>query len=146
MLVLTVSFTEILNYLKKNLKKVPWIVKHLNCEKNVLSLTVPWEREDSPGIPFEAALNYNGHTFKVNARSGAFQSLACVHFTAGELFDFLKKNIREFPPFPETMGYEKNEHVFHLNIKPETEDIEILAKLIPVLQPEKGVRLRIAAI
>ncbi len=117
-----------------------------NCDKNVLSLTIPGKEEDSPGIPFEADLNYNGHTFKVNARSGTFQSLARVHFTAGELFDFLKKNIRKFPPFLEPMVYDENERVFHLTIKPETEDVELLAKLIPLLQPDQGVRLRIAAI
>ena len=146
MLALTVSFKEILNYLKKNLRKVPWIVKHLNCDKNVLGLIIPGEEENSPGIPFEVDLDYDGHTFEVKARSGTFQSLARVHFTAGELFDFLKKNIRKFPPFLEPMAYDENERVFHLTIKPEREDMEILAKLIPVLQPDKGLRLRIASI
>lgn len=144
MIALTVSFQEILGYLKKNLRKVPPIVKMLKCVNNKIFLTVP--RKDAAGIPFDANLNFTGQTFKLDLNAGGVYSIARLSFTSGELFYFLRKNIRKLPEFLETTEYNDKEWVFHVRgeMEKDAEDIELLAKLFRRL--DLGVRLRIAPV
>jgi hypothetical protein len=144
MTALTVTFQEILGYLKKNLRKVPPIVKRLKCVNNKIFLAIP--DKDGPGILIDAKLNFSGQTFKLDLNAEGINSIASLSFNSGELFYFIKKNIRKFPEFLETTEYNEKEWVFHVRgeMEKDAKDIELLAKLFRRL--EGGIRLRIAPV
>ena len=139
MIALTLSFQELLCFLKKNLRKVPPIGKMLRCANNTFFLTVP--RKGAPGIPVDVSLKFGGQTFNVNVSAGGIRSLARLSFTTGELFYLAKRNIKKLPEFVETMEYNDKKRVFHVRCKmeKEAEDIEMLAKLIRRL--DGGIRM-----
>lgn len=144
MTALTVSFQEILGYLKKNLRKVPPIVKMLKCVNNKIFLAIP--EKDGTGILIDAKLNFTGQTFKLDLNAEGINSIARLSFNSGELFYFIRKNIRKLPGFIKTTEYNDKEWVFHVRgeMEKDAEDIELLAKLIRRL--EGGIRLRIAPV
>lgn len=143
MIALTLSFQELLGFLKKNLRKVPPMGKMLKCANSTFFLTVP--RNGAPGIPIDVNLKFNGQTFKANVNAGGIPSIVRLSLTTGELFYLAKRNIKKLPGFVEAIEYNDKERIFHArcDLGKNTEDIELLAKLIRRL--DGGIRLRIAS-
>lgn len=150
MVELTVSFEEIVGFVKKNNSKPSDVLESLACDKNLLSLTIP--RKDAPAIPAEVDLNFSANTFVIRANSGEIKSLARITFSLEELLSFLKASIKK-SPFLETMTWNDNDQGIHLVVEPEEnpegqapfqKQIELLLKLAPCL--DEGFRLRIADI
>jgi hypothetical protein len=111
-IILSVSIKEILDFLKQNIR-FPEILKNLSCDKNILNLEIP--RKNASSIPINADFNFSDYTFKLTLNSGEIKALADMTFSIEELLDFLKVNVR-FPEFLETLEYNDQDHVLHLNI------------------------------
>ncbi len=112
MIILSVSIKEILDFLKQNIR-FPEILKNLSCDKNILNLEIP--RKNASSIPINTDFHFSGYTFKLTLNSGEIKALADMTFSIEELLDFLKVNVR-FPEFLETLEYNDQDHVLHLNI------------------------------
>ena len=150
MVTLTLSFKELLDFLKISIK-FPKALESLECDKNRFSLLLP--REDASDIPIDVLLKYFANTFRLTLDAGEIKELGKFKFTTGQLFDFLKESIGKNSDFWKSLEYNDEDKTFHFTIKPKKESpdkdppfkkpIELLAKLMP--HDDVGFELRVKA-
>ena len=152
MVTLTLSFKELLDFLRINIKKFPKVLESLKCNKNRFSLRLP--RKDASDIPLDILLKFSTNTFRLTLDAGEIKELGKFKFTTGQLFDFFEEGLGKSSAFWKSLKYNDDENAFHFTIKPKKESpdkappfkkpIELLAKLVP--HDDDGFELRVKAV
>ena len=152
MVTLTLSFKELLDFLRISIKKLPKILEDLECDKNRFSLLIP--RKNASDIPIDVLLKFSANTFRLTLDAGEIKELGKFKFTTGQLFDFLKQSMGKNSEFWKSLEYNDDDKAFHFTIKPKKESpdkeppfkkpIELLSKLVP--HDDDGFELRVKAV
>jgi len=155
MVALTVTFKEIFDIIRVNVKKWPVFFKSLRWDDDRLKMEFPHDEEAVFPIGLDAVVQFHGQNFTVDVGSGTIRSIATLRIKPDEIQAVVENNVKKYPEMLCPMAYDKNTQLFTLTMDPASKPavepkkrafqkkFKLLAKLVS--QPDNNIRVRIAS-